>query len=79
MAACTLAFDFDRKNGLNFVPRAPMYRSTLWPQSLFRGEGNFLVQDFVSFFTPKVHRSLAFGSLYLRYGRWDAEVHVHPF
>ena len=66
MVACTLAFDLDRKNARYFLPRTPMYTSTLWPQSLFRGEGNFIVQDFVAFLTARAHRLLAFGPLYLQ-------------
>jgi hypothetical protein len=66
MVACALAFDLDRENARHFLPRTPMYKSTLWPRLLFRGEGNFIVQDFVAFLTAKVHHSLALGSLYLR-------------
>jgi len=71
MVACTLAFDLDRENAPSFVPRTPVYSSTLWPQTLFRGEGSFIVRDFVSFLTAKGFHSLAFGSLYLRCVRWD--------
>ena len=66
MVACTLAFDLDKENAQYFVPRTPMYKSTLWPRLLFRGEGNFIVRDFVTFVTAKAHHSLALGSLYLR-------------
>ena len=69
MVACALAFDLDRENARYFFPRTPMYRSTLWPRLLFRGEGNFLVQDLVVFSTAKSRYSLAFGSLYLRYAQ----------
>ena len=65
MVACTLAFDLDRENAHYFIPRAPVYKSTLWPQPLFRGEGNFIVQDFVTFLATKVGHSLTSGSLYL--------------
>lgn len=66
MVVCTLAFDIDRENARHFVPRAPMCGSTLWPGSPSRGEGSFIVQDFIAFVTAKAHHSLAFGSLYLR-------------
>lgn len=66
MVACLLAFDLDRENARKFVPRTPIYRWTLWPQRLFRREGNFIVQDFVAFATAKLHHSLTFGTLYLR-------------
>ena len=69
MIACTLAFDLDRGNARYYFPRAPMYQSTLWPRPLFRGEGNFLVQDLVAFSAAESRHSLAFGSLYLRYAQ----------
>ena len=67
MIACALAFDLDRENARYFFPRAPIFKSTLWPRPLFRGEGNFLVQDLVAFSAAKSPYSLALGSLYLRY------------
>ena len=73
MVACALAFDLDRENARYFVPRTPMYRSTLWPQPLFRGEGNFIVQDFVTFVAARANRSLALGSLCLRCVWWMHE------
>lgn len=66
MVVCALAFDLDRDNAQNFLPRTPIYGSTLWPRPLFRGEGNFIVQDFVAFLVAEVRYSLALGALYLR-------------
>jgi len=69
MVACTLAFDLDRENSWDYVPRLPMYKSKLtplWPQSLSR-KGDFIVEDFVGFITADARGLLTFGSSYLRY------------
>jgi hypothetical protein len=78
MVAFTLAFDFDGGNARSFVPRTQLYKSTLWPQPLLRGEGNFLVQDLAAFLAAKAHRSLAFGSLYLRYVLQAMRIRAQP-
>jgi len=78
--ACTLAFDLDRENAQAFVPCAPMYESTLWPQSPSSEVGVLVVQDFVEFLTAKAYHSLDSGLSYLRWvSRWDAWVLLHPF
>ena len=69
MVACTLAFDLDRENAQDYVPRLPMYKSVLdltplWSQSPSRVENP--IQDFVAFVTVESHGLLNFGSLYLR-------------
>ena len=69
MVACTLALDLDRENARNYVPRTPMYRSTLWPESLSRRGVDFSAQDSVAFVTAKAHDLFTFGSSYLRYVR----------
>ena len=66
MVACTLAFDLDRENARNYVPRSPVYRSTLWPQSLSRNGVDFSAQDSVAFVTAKAYDLFTFGSSYLR-------------
>lgn len=68
MITCTLAFDLGKSNDLEFVLRAPMYKSKQWPMSPFRGAGSSVVQDFVAFFTAKGRDSLTLGVSYLRYG-----------
>ena len=57
--ACVLAFDLDKENARNFVPRVPLYRSA-------REEGNSTIQDLITFLTAKVYQSLTYGSSYLR-------------
>jgi hypothetical protein len=66
MVACTLAFDLDRENARNSVPRTPVYRSILWPGSLPRGGVDFNAQDIVAFITAKGFDLLTVGSSYLR-------------
>ena len=65
MVACTLAFDLDKENARDFVPRKPIYRLTQWPRSLFRGE-SFIGQDLITFLTADADYSLTSGSSYLR-------------
>ena len=74
MVACTLAFDLDRKNALDYVPRLPMYRlelnlAPLWPQPPSQKEDP--IQDFVAFITTETRGLLTFGSSYLRCVRGD--------
>ena len=79
MVACTLAFDFDRENSLDFVPRTPKYKSTLWPSHLSRKGADFTVRDSVAFVTAEAYDLLTVGSSYLRYVQLDTQIHVHPF
>ena len=76
--ACMLAFELDGGNARSFVPRKPMYRLMQWPRSLFRGEGEFIGQDLVTFLTAEEHGSLTSGSSYLRYVWRDTWDHVYP-
>ena len=77
VVVCTLAFDFGRKDARNFVPRAPIYKSKLWPISPFRGAGNLIVQDLVAFLTAEDGDSLTLGLSYLRYGLRDVSKLIH--
>ena len=65
MVAGTLAFDLDREDARDFVPRKPIYRLTQWPRSLSRGE-SFIGQDFFMFLAANADDSLTSGSSYLR-------------
>ena len=82
MVACTLTLDLDRENALDFVPYLPMYRSTLCPQSVYCGEGELIVEDFVAFITAEVDQGdelLTFGSSYLRCVQRYAWIHLNLF
>ena len=72
MVASTLAFDLDREDARRSISLTPLYK-------LIRGERNSIIQDFVTFLTAQVHRSLARGSWYLRCVQQDAWVYMHPF
>ena len=67
MVGCTLAFDLDRENAMDYVPRTRMYRWNLWPRSLVREGGHFVVREFVTFARGEAYNSLNLGSLFLRY------------
>lgn len=66
MVACTLAFDLGRDNPREFLSQAPIYQSQCWPQSPFRGDGYFIIQDFVEFLAAEGSDPLALGSSYLQ-------------
>ena len=72
MVACTLAFDLDREDSQDYIPRTPKYRSAFWPQHLSRTEVDFTEQDFVAFVTAEAKELLIFGSWYLRCVRRDS-------
>ena len=55
---------FHRKFPVVFPPHADTLAATS-----VRGEGYFLVQDFVEFSVAELPHSLAFSSLYLRYAQ----------
>ena len=78
MIACTLAFDLDREDAWDYVPRMPMYKPTLWPQSLSNREVDFFEQDFVAFVTAEGYDLLTFGSSYLRCVQQDTQTHTYP-
>ena len=66
MVACALAFDLGQEDTREFLPRAPMYNSQCWPQSPSRGDGYFIIQDFIEFLAAEGSDSLALGSSYLQ-------------
>jgi hypothetical protein len=78
MVACTLAFDLDWENTLDFIPRTTMYRPILWPRSLSYWGVDFDEQDSVAFLTAEAHDLLTFGSVYLQYVGDDTGICVHP-
>ena len=93
MVASTLAFDLDRENAQEFVPRARIYTSTrklektyisldsrhVIPRTSMNKEVNSVMQDFIAFLIAEPRHLLASGSSYLRCVRWNVRPHVHPF
>jgi hypothetical protein len=69
--ACTLAFDLDRDNARDFVPRTRAFGGISWPLPLSRKKVDSTAQDFLAFLTAEAHDSLSSGSSYLRCVRRD--------
>ena len=67
MVGCMLAFDLDRENAMDYIPRTRMYRWNLWPHCLVREGGHFVVREFVTFARGEAHDALALGSQFLWY------------
>lgn len=67
MVACTLAFDLDRENAIDYVPRTRFYRWGRWPRCLIREGGYFVVEDLVNFARGEADNALASGSWFLQY------------
>ena len=75
---CTLAFDLGRNEARKFIPRTPMYRSKVWPESPFCGAENPIVQDFVKFLSASRSDSLTLGASYLQCVLGYTQSHADP-